>query len=49
MNPALIQVRKAFFPLLDGRKKMADAKTTVRGRKGSLKLELEDVVAQLER
>jgi len=28
---------------------MADAKTTVRGRKGSLKMELEDLVAKLER
>lgn len=33
--------------MLDGRK-MADVKTTVRGRKGSLKLELEDLVAELE-
>lgn len=48
MNPDPIQVRKAFFPLLDS-KKTADAETTVRAGKGSLKLELENLVAKLER
>lgn len=47
MNSALIQVRKAFSFLAGWEEEDGQGKTTVRGRKGSLKLELEGIVAKL--